>query len=104
MQATKHDIFAVRRGSAIPGQPIVDPADWTAQEMATSDEWCYELTAQEIEEMRTAVAPFEREGVDVMPLTRSDFPPPDTGRQTARPPRGTALRSGLWHDPRPSGR
>ena len=44
--------------------------------MATSDEWCYELTAQEIEEMRAAVAPFYREGVDVMPLTRANFPLP----------------------------
>ena len=74
MQATKHDIFADRREPAIRGQPIVDPADWTAQEIATSDEWCYELTAQEIRELRSAVAQFDREGVDVMPLTRSDFP------------------------------
>ena len=29
------------------------------------------------------------------------FSPPDTKRKTARPPRGTALRSGLWLDPRP---
>ena len=104
MQATKHDTFADRRGSAIPGQPIVEPADWTAQEMGTSDEWCYVLTAQEIEELRAAVAPFDREGVDVMPLTRANFSTPDTGRQTARPPRRTAPRSGLWLDPRPPGR
>ena len=47
--------------------------------MGTSDEWCYELTAQEIEELRAAVAPFDREGVDVMPLTRADFPLPTLG-------------------------
>ena len=104
MQETKHDTFADRRGSAIPGQPIVDPADWTAQEIATSDEWYYELTAQEIEEMRAAVTPFDRESVDVMPLTRANFSTPDTGRQTARPPRRTTLRSGLWLDPRHPGR
>ena len=76
MQATKHDTFADRRGSAIPSQPIVDPAEWTAQEIVTLDEWCYELNAQEIEEMCAAVAPFDGEGVDVMPLTRADFPLP----------------------------
>ena len=41
MQATKHDTLRTGGGRRYLVQPIVDPADWTAQEMATSDEWCY---------------------------------------------------------------
>lgn len=79
MQATKHDIFADRREAATPGKPIVDPADWTAKEMAASDNWCYELTARDIDELRAAVAPHDQANINVMPLTQADFPLPTLG-------------------------
>ena len=83
MQPTKHDGFANRREPANPGQPIVDPADWTGQEMLESDEWHYELNTQEIDELQAAVSPYDRDGVDLMRLSRADFPLPTLDQNLA---------------------
>ncbi len=83
MQPTKHDVFANRREPANPGQPIVDPADWTGQEMLESGEWHYELNTQEIDELQAAVSPYDRDGVDLMRLSRADFPLPTLDQNLA---------------------
>ena len=83
MQPTKHDVFANRREPANPGQPIVDPAYWTRQEMLESDEWHYELNTQEIDELQAAVSPYDRDGVDLMRLSRADFPLPTLDQNLA---------------------
>ena len=38
MAEVPNDTFADRRETAIAGQPVVDPADWTATEMAATDD------------------------------------------------------------------
>ena len=73
MKAAPHDKFMNRRQAASPGSPVVDPADWTAEEMAASEAWCHHLSAAEIEELHHATAKFDRESVDLIPLRRSDF-------------------------------
>ena len=73
MNTTQHDPFKDRREAAVPGHPVVDPADWSAKAMAASDEWRIELNQNDIDDLHAAVAPFDQEGIDVMPLGKEDF-------------------------------
>ena len=73
MNTTQNDPFKDRREAAVPGHPVVDPADWSAKAMAASDEWRIELNKNDTDDLHAAVAPFDREGIDVMPLGKEDF-------------------------------
>lgn len=73
MNTTQHDPFKDRREAAMPGRPVVDPADWSADAMASSDEWRIKLDLKDINDLQSAVTPFDREGIDVMPLRKEDF-------------------------------
>ncbi len=83
MEATQYDAFARRRKPARRGHPVVDPADWSAPEMAASEAWLHQFDEREIAELRTAAAPFDRDGVDLMALSRQDFPLPILGPKLA---------------------
>lgn len=65
------------RKPAEPMQPLVDPAGWTADELAASDDWIYELSTAEKEDIRKAVARIEQQGLAILDITRNDFPLPD---------------------------
>lgn len=64
------------REPAVPMQKLVDPAGWYPEELAASDDWIYELSAAEAEEMRKAVAAVQRRGLDILDIRRDDFPLP----------------------------
>jgi hypothetical protein len=64
------------RKPAVPMQPVVDPAAWRAEDLAATDDWIYELTAAEIDEVRAAVDGVERRGLDILDIGRDDFPLP----------------------------
>jgi len=91
MEATQYDAFARRRKPARRGHPVVDPADWSAPEMAASEAWLHQFDEREIAELRTAAAPFDRDNVDLMALSRQDFPLPILG------PKLAAFRSELLY-------
>ena len=76
MNSSTHDPFAAERTAAQPGQAVVDPADWTASGMAASEEWLPTFSDAEIEALREAVAPHDKDGVDLMKLGRDAFPLP----------------------------
>ncbi|PPR64232.1 MAG: hypothetical protein CFH10_00291 [Alphaproteobacteria bacterium MarineAlpha4_Bin2] len=73
MKPARYDKFTNQRQAATPGCPVVDPAEWTAAEMASSDDWCHHLNDAEIDELRRATTLYDREDIDVMPLGRNDF-------------------------------
>lgn len=95
------DPYSDRRETAMPFEPVVDPAGWTAAEMAASEDWLYELDKAEIEELRAAVAPFDGADIDLMTLQASDFDLPRLGpalrevRQDLLYGRGFVLFRGL---------
>ena len=71
------------RAPAVPLQPIVDPAGWTAQEVAAGDDWIYELSETEINEIHGAVATAEKSGSQIKDIRRDDFGPPNITRALA---------------------
>jgi len=64
------------RESAIPMQPLVDPAGWYPEELAANEDWIYELSEAEVDELRQAVASIQRRGLDIPQITRATFPLP----------------------------
>jgi hypothetical protein len=65
------------REPAIPMQPLVDPAGWTAAELAASGDWIYELSEAEKDDIRAAVADVQKRGLDILDVKREDFPLPN---------------------------
>ncbi|MDC0033632.1 TauD/TfdA family dioxygenase [Alphaproteobacteria bacterium] len=61
------------RVPATPMQPIVDPAGWTAQELAADDDWIYNLSNAECDEIITAVEMIEKRGLYIKDIGRNDF-------------------------------
>ena len=72
------------REPAIPMQPLVDPAGWRAADLAANDDWIYELSAEEKDDIRNAVAAVQRRGLDILAVTKENFPLPrlDAGLRT----------------------
>ena len=101
MAEVPNDTFADRRETAIAGQPVVDPADWTATEMAATDDWCYQLDHHEIDELHAAATPHDDENLDLMTLGRDAFDLPQLApvlsdlRRELLYGRGFALLRGL---------
>jgi hypothetical protein len=62
-----------RRAPAIPLQPVVDPAGWTAADLARSDGWIYRLSDSEIAELADASARVQARGQDLTAVRREDF-------------------------------
>ena len=95
------DPFRAQREVAIPFEPVIDPAGWHAKEMAASEAWLYRFSAAEIAELRAAIAPYDRDGVDLMGVEAADFELPGLAktfkemRQELLYGRGFALFRGL---------
>jgi hypothetical protein len=68
-----NDPFAAQRCPALVMAPVEEPAAWSAADLSQSETWLYHLEAAEIAELRQAIAPYDHDGVDVMPLGRDDF-------------------------------
>ena len=62
-----------RREPAIPMQPVIDPAGWTAAQLARTDGWVYSLSSAEIAEIADASARVEARGQDLTAVRREDF-------------------------------
>ncbi len=64
------------REPAVAMQPVIDPAGWQASDLAANDDWIYQLSATEIDELRRAVAGIERRGLEILDIRAEDFPLP----------------------------
>jgi len=67
------------REPALPMRPLVDPAGWTAADLAANDDWVYGLSQTELDELAAAVADVEARGLDIKDIGRDDFPLPTLG-------------------------
>lgn len=61
------------REPAVPMQPVIDPAGWTAADLSANEDWIYELSADEITEIIEAVAAAEAAGRGILDVTRENF-------------------------------
>jgi hypothetical protein len=64
-------------------EPVIDPAGWTAVDLGANDDWVYELSDVEINDVREAVAAVERRGMDILDIRAEDFPLPHFDRGLA---------------------
>jgi len=61
-------------------QPVIDPAGWYPEDLATDDSWIYELSTQETNEVRDAVTAIEERGLDILDIRGEDVKMPDLDR------------------------
>lgn len=86
-------------------QPIVDPADWRAEEMQTDESWIYRLSAADRDEIMAAVEAVQARGTDFLALDRAGFELPKFAatlaeiRREVLFGRGFVLLRGLEIDP-----
>ena len=87
--------------SARAGAPVVDPAAWEPEALTGNDDWVYRFSATDIAELADAVDRVERHDIDIVDLTREDFPLPRLGdllsdvRRELLDGRGLAVLRGL---------
>lgn len=62
-----------QRGSAILGQPIVDPGEWTGSQLRSSGRWIHKITKGEVREIERALENFEKTGRDITTITKRNF-------------------------------
>ena len=89
------------REPATAMRPVVDPAAWTAADLAKSDAWIYPLSQAEIAELADAARQVQARGQDITAVRRADFLLPRFGRalvdirEELRDGRGFVLLRGL---------
>jgi Taurine catabolism dioxygenase TauD, TfdA family len=55
-------------------EPVVDPAGWSATELADVTRWSYRIDGREADELADAVVQVQRNGVAVVDVARENFP------------------------------
>jgi hypothetical protein len=63
----------MKRLHAVPMQPVVDPADWSAMELADVSTWSYVLSDSDRSELKDAVASFRRSGKKIEDVDSDNF-------------------------------
>ena len=63
----------MKRVPAVPMQPVVDPADWNAIELADVSTWSYMLSDSDRSELKDAVASFRRSGKKIEDVDSDNF-------------------------------
>lgn len=64
--------------------PRVDASVWYGKEMTARDEWLYELTPDEVEEIEDAMKPLAEAKTDIAKMTQADFPLPNLSSKLNR--------------------
>jgi hypothetical protein len=72
------------RAPAVAGQPVNDPGAWIGDEMIASDRWIHRLTEAEIADIDRAIDQVVARGLDIMDITRDEFPLPVLSTRLAR--------------------
>ena len=72
------------REPCVPGQKVIDPAQWTGTELQQSTDWIYQLTEAEITDIDNAIRGVEAAGLDIMEITQDTFPLPAFGPALVR--------------------
>jgi hypothetical protein len=64
----------------MPPGPIEGPSAWRGEDLARSQDWMYRLSPDDLAELEGAVAHVRRRGLDIIAVTRADFPLPRLGK------------------------
>lgn len=83
MQETSGTAATRRREPAVPFQPVVDPAEWRAEDMKATGEYLAYLTDTDRAEIDAAIRRFEARRMPIMEMTRADFALPTLGAKLA---------------------
>ena len=67
---------ALKRTTAEPLHPVVDPAEWTGLELANADDYIYRLKDTHIAELDAAIAAVQDKKIPIKDISRNDFPLP----------------------------
>lgn len=65
-----------RRTSAIPLEPVIDPAGWEPDAISRDTSWAYAFSRPDLDEIYSAVGRFRASGKTLSEMTRADFPLP----------------------------
>lgn len=68
------------RKPAVPLEPVTDPAGWTATEFREDEPWVMQFNADDIADIRAAVARVEAAGTALTNIRREQFDLPVAGR------------------------
>ncbi|MDH3700918.1 MAG: TauD/TfdA family dioxygenase [Alphaproteobacteria bacterium] len=68
-----------RRAPAVPREPVLDPACWTAEEMRAGAAYLFHLTPTHVDELAAAIVSVEDAAVPIMDISRNGFPLPSLG-------------------------
>ncbi len=64
----------------VPPRPLIDGASaWIGAELRQRDDWIHHLSPTEIAEIGAATAAVQARGLDIVDITRADFPLPKFG-------------------------
>lgn len=77
-------VLGASRTLAVPFQFADDPANWTKDDLARSNDWIYPLARAEIADLNAAVRTVLQSGVPLVELTPEQFPLPVLGSTLAR--------------------
>ena len=55
-------------------QPVIDPADWSPEELKDVSAWSYRITEADADELANAIATVRRNRTAIVDITRGDFP------------------------------
>jgi hypothetical protein len=72
------------RKPCIPGQKVIDPAQWTGVALKQSEDWIHQLTGAEIADIDNAIRGVEAAELDIMDITQDNFPLPEFGPALGR--------------------
>ena len=61
------------REPAVPMKPAIDPAGWKPSELALNDDWIYQLSKNQCDQITNAVAEIEKSGQGIKDVRKSDF-------------------------------
>jgi Taurine catabolism dioxygenase TauD, TfdA family len=83
VQETSANTTARHREPATPFQPVIDPAEWRAEDLRASGDHLVHLTDSDRAEIDAAIRRVAARGVPIMKLTGTDFELPTLGRKLA---------------------
>ena len=68
-----------RRVPAVPLEPVLDPACWTAEEMRADEAYLFHLTPTHLDEIAAAIASVEAAALPITDISRKAFSLPELG-------------------------
>jgi len=76
MSENPFKLSRTERQPAAAGKPVIDPAGWYPEDVAACEDWRYVLSREEIAEIDAAVQSVRERGMDIVDITKEDFPLP----------------------------